>query len=65
MEAIIGIRGETIFKERFYYCWWTTDFLASKNHFSETLASDSFFPSNGNDVPRKSFTPASGNEFQS
>ena len=31
MGAIIGIRGGTIFKERAYS--WTTDYLASGNHF--------------------------------
>ena len=30
---IIGVRGETVFKKRAYYCYWTTDFLASGNHF--------------------------------
>ena len=30
---------------------------------TETPASDSFFPSGGNDVSNKFFIPASGNEF--
>ena len=38
--------GGTVFKERPNYCQWTTNCLASGNHFflyfSETLASDSF-----------------------
>ena len=67
VEAIIGIRGKSVFKERAYSCQWTTDFLASGSHFflsfSETPASDSFFPPGRNDVSRKSFISVSGNGF--
>ena len=31
---------------------------------SETPANDSFFPSGGNDVSKKSFIPGSGNSFR-
>ena len=34
VEAIIKVMGETVLKERAYCCQWTTDFLASGNHFS-------------------------------
>ena len=60
VEAIIGTEGETSFKERVYYCWGTTDFLAIFYLFF----SDGFFsPSSENDVSRKSFIPASANGF--
>ena len=60
VEAIIKVMGETVLKERAYYCLWTTDFLASGNHFflwfSETPVSDSSFLSSGNDVSKMAST---------
>ena len=59
VEAIIGIRGKSISKERAYSCQWTTDFLASGSHF---FLSFSETPGR-NDVSRKSFISVSGNGF--
>ena len=66
LEATVEIRsGGTAFKERPYYCWWKTDFVAGGNHFFHyfSVTPASFFPSSRNDVPEKSFILASGNRF--
>ena len=64
VEAIIGIREESVFKGKAYYCQWATDFLASGNHFLLYIF-QRFFSVQWKRYSRKSFVPASGNGFYS